>query len=95
MEENNYIEWDVLTITASDYTVEFEIDPEMFAYFQNKYLDQSSPLSEIAQFRLFIKDEMEHRLTEFPGLGYEGSEGDRAPVKIAIITFAYSNATVI
>ena len=38
---------------------------------------------------------MEHRLTEFPGLGYEGSEGDNAPVKIAIITFAYSNSSVI
>jgi hypothetical protein len=42
------VEWDVQTITAADYTVEFEIDPEMFAHFQNKYLDQSSPLSEIA-----------------------------------------------
>lgn len=67
----------------------------MFSYFQNKYLDQSSPLSEITQFRLFIKDEMEHRLTEFPGLGYEGEEGDMAQVKIAMITFAYSNSNVI
>lgn len=38
---------------------------------------------------------MEHRLTEFPGLGYEGEEGDNAPVKIAMITFAYSNSNVI
>jgi len=38
---------------------------------------------------------MEHRLTEFPGLGYEGTEGDMAPVKIALITFAYSNSNVI
>ena len=58
-------------------------------------MDQSSPLSEITQFRLFIKDELEHRLTEFPGLGYEGEEGDNAPVKIAMITFAYSNSNVI
>lgn len=44
---------------------------------------------------MFIKDEMEYRLTEFPGLGYEGEEGDMAPVKIAMITFAYANAKVI
>jgi hypothetical protein len=38
---------------------------------------------------------MEYRLTEFPGLGYDGEEGDLAPVKIAMITFAYANAKVI
>jgi hypothetical protein len=38
---------------------------------------------------------MEFRTTNFPGLGYEGEEGDNAPVKIAMITFAYANATVI
>jgi len=38
---------------------------------------------------------MEHRLTEFPGLGYEGMEGDMSPVKIAMITFAFSNSNVI
>lgn len=38
---------------------------------------------------------MEYRLTEFPGLGYEGEEGDMAEVKIAMITFAYQNSKVI
>lgn len=38
---------------------------------------------------------MEYRLTSFPGLGYEGEEGNNAPVKIAMITFAYANAQVI
>jgi hypothetical protein len=33
VESNNYIDWDVATITAADYTVEFEIDPDMFAEF--------------------------------------------------------------
>lgn len=38
---------------------------------------------------------MEIRLTEFPGLGYEGIEGDMADVKIAMITFAYDNSKII
>lgn len=38
-EANNYVEWDVLTITAADYTVEFEIEPEMFSTFKNKFYD--------------------------------------------------------
>lgn len=83
------------TITAADYTIEFEIDPEMFANFQSNFYDQTSPLSEISQFKLYLKDEMENRLTSFPGLGYDGEEGDSIPVKIAMITFAYANAKVI
>lgn len=35
VEENNYVGWDVATITAADYTFEFEIDPDMFEAFQN------------------------------------------------------------
>lgn len=38
---------------------------------------------------------MEKRLTEFPGLGIDGPEGDEAPVKIAIVTFAFDNAEII
>lgn len=38
---------------------------------------------------------MEARLTEFPGLGIDGPEGDEAPVKIAIVTFAFDNAEII
>lgn len=95
VEENNYIEWDVQTITAADYTVEFEIDPEMFATFKNHFYDETNSLSEISQFRLYIKDEMEMRLTEFPSLGYDGIEGDNMEVKIAKITFAFINDKVI
>ena len=47
IEVNNYVEWDVATITAADYTVEFEIEPEMFSAFKNKFYDQTNPLSEI------------------------------------------------
>ena len=95
VQENKFIDWDVSTITAADYTVEFEISHEMFSTFKNKFYDITNPISEIEQFKLFIKDEMEERLTEFPGLGFDGKEGDNSHVNVAIITFAYENHKVI
>lgn len=83
------------TLTAADYSVEFNIDPEMFATFKQHLYDETNPISEIGQFKLYIKDEMEVRLTEFPGLGYGGEEEDMADIKIAKITFAFKNYKVI
>jgi hypothetical protein len=67
----------------------------MYEYFQEKYLDETNPISEIGQFRTYVKDEMEARLTDFPALGIDGPEGDVMPVKIAIITFAFNNSEII
>lgn len=44
---NAYVEWDVKTCSAADYTVEMRIHPEMYEYFQEKYLDETNPISEI------------------------------------------------
>lgn len=30
IQENNYVEWDIKTITAGDYTIEFDIGPSFF-----------------------------------------------------------------
>lgn len=30
LQENDYIEWDVKTITASDYTIEFDLHPNFY-----------------------------------------------------------------
>ena len=30
LEDNNYIEWDVCTITSGDYTVEVDIGPDFY-----------------------------------------------------------------
>lgn len=45
---NKYVEWDVKTITAGDYTVEFDISKEVYLQWQEKYLDKTNPISEIA-----------------------------------------------
>lgn len=38
---------------------------------------------------------MEQRLTEFPALHIDGIDGDLAPIKIGLITFAFDNSEVI
>ena len=30
IQENNYIEWDIKTVTAADYTIEFDIESSFF-----------------------------------------------------------------
>jgi len=95
VQQNMFVDWDVKTISAADYTVEFRVTPEMYEYFQDKYLCETNPLSEIGQFRCYVKSEMEARLTDFPCLGIDGPGMEDEPVKIAIITFAFNNSEVI
>lgn len=57
-ESNKYVDWDVKTITAGDYTIEFDIDPNqegIYEKWRSRYLDESSVLSESAQFKLYIQ----------------------------------------
>ena len=68
VQRNRFIEWDFNTITAADYTVEFKITESMYDKFVDNYLDPTNPLSEIGQFRLYIKEEMERRLNLLPDL---------------------------
>lgn len=39
-QENSYIEWDVKTITAGDYTIEFDIKPSFFRKFKEQEYDR-------------------------------------------------------
>lgn len=43
-----YKDWDLATITAGDYTVEFDIKRETYKYWQKHYHDKKSPLTECA-----------------------------------------------
>jgi len=42
-----YVDWDIKTITAGDYTVEFSLDNLAYDMFLNKFYDSSNPISEI------------------------------------------------
>jgi hypothetical protein len=93
--KNQYVEWDVKTITAGDYTAEMEITPSMWKQFTEVEYPRShhGGKTMIEVFRQFIEDIIEERLTEMPDLGYE----DVAParIEIAILSFAFNNSELI
>ena len=63
MSKNNYIEWDVRTVTASDFSVEFTISQEFYDKFKEEYGSEKDPdLTMIVHFRNWISSEMEFRL---------------------------------
>ena len=39
LQENDYIEWDVKTITASDYTIEFDLHEDFYGDFIEKEME--------------------------------------------------------
>ena len=58
VQANKYVDWDLKTITAGDYTVEFDISPAFYKEFEDKYLDKTNPIPEIMQLKLYLKDEL-------------------------------------
>lgn len=54
VQANRFVEWDVKTVSAADYTVEFSISTAQYEYFEKHYLDPSCVLSDIAQFKVYI-----------------------------------------
>jgi len=48
VQSNMYVEWDVKTITAGDYTIEFDLDEETYEKWKGRYYDESNFLSECA-----------------------------------------------
>lgn len=70
-QENNYVEWDVKTITAGDYTIEFDLDPTFYPDWIEKempnWLEQEaarghSYATKAKAFSAWIQHEMETRL---------------------------------
>lgn len=93
VQSNVYIDWDVKTITAGDYSIEFDMEQDTYDYWLEHYHDKSNPMSECAQFKLYCQNELEERITAMENLGFDGE--DPGKIKIAQVTFAYNNAKVI
>lgn len=74
VESTNQLDFDVKTYTAGDYSIEFKIQHKQYENWQEKYHDKSNPMSEMAQFKLYVQSELEKRLGEMPNLGYEESD---------------------
>lgn len=49
-----FIDTDIKTVTAGDYTIEFDLCDEQYRKFKDHYLQKENPISEMAQFKLFI-----------------------------------------
>jgi hypothetical protein len=91
--KNSFVEWDVKTITAGDYSVELDITDSMWKKFLDEFYDESSGKTPVEAFRDYIQYELEERLTRLPDLGYEENPPDR--MRVSMITFAFDNAKLI
>ena len=95
VQQFKYVDFDYKTLTAADYTVEFTITKNMWSKFLNFYLDVESPIPDIGQFRIYIKEEFEKRIRHLPAIDdLDNDESEFAP-KIAMISFAYNNSEII
>jgi hypothetical protein len=74
VQKTKFVDFDVKTITAGDYTIEFDITDELFDNFSKNYWDQTNPIPEIAQFKLYMQLELEKRITEMPNLMFDGPD---------------------
>jgi hypothetical protein len=87
----------VKTITAGDYTVEFDINKRVYEHWKEIYHKPDNPMSEMAQFKIYIQHKMEERFSKMEDQGYDGpweGPGDKK-IHIAQITFAFHNQDII
>lgn len=69
-----YVEFDVDTITAGDYSVCFDLEEDTYENFKKKYYDATNPMCENAQFKLYLWNELEYRLNQMDDLGYRDED---------------------
>lgn len=95
VQTTKYVDWDVKTVTAGDYTIEFDIDTETYEHWQTNYYDKTNLLSESAQFKLYVQTELEERCSAIENQGYEAEGPEGYQISIAQITMAYDNSLII
>ena len=47
LQKTKYVDFDVKTITAGDYSIEFDINDELYDEFVQNYYDPTNPMGEI------------------------------------------------
>lgn len=96
IQDNKYIDYDVKTITAGDYTVQFDITCKLFDNWKKNYFDEHNPMSEMGQFKQYIWNQMETQINLMKHQDYAklDDNGD-FKCKIAQITFAFHNEWLI
>ena len=63
------------TITAGDYTIEFDLTPGQYDHWATHYFDKCSLLNECSQFKVYIQNELEKRCSQIENQGYEAEDG--------------------
>ena len=93
VQKNAYIEWDIKTITAGDYSVEFDLPEGFYDKWMKMHYGNHDTRPPAEIFKEWMTDEMEYVLTQLPDLGYEDEPVEQ--VKIGVTTFAFNNEEVI
>jgi len=85
VQKNKAIDFDVKTITAGDYTVEFDISHDTYDKWKKHYHKAANPMNEMAQFKLYVQSKIEERVSAMDDLGYDGptQPGVHKHIKIA------------
>lgn len=84
-----YKEWDVDTVTAADFTVEYIITNETWENFKKTPEADHSNL--LWSFRQYLKSNFEKIVQEVPGVLSQ----DKVDIKIQNITFAFHNTKIL
>jgi len=84
--------WDVGTVTASDFTVEYNIPKKVWTKFEDNHTDHTR--AEGTDFEDYLKKEFENIISQQPSVLYPNLVQPPA-VRIANITFAFNNAKLI
>ena len=102
IQQNNYIEWDLKTLTSGDYTVSVEIGDDFYAQYlkdvEIEWLDKCAKegrerfLSGVQGFQEWFRHEIETRLKRLLNLGYDE---DSEQIKVAFVTLAFNNSDII
>jgi hypothetical protein len=66
MMKSNYIEHDVKTITAGDYSVEFDIPEKLYKTFLSTEYNPLTGQTKAAAFRDYLQTQFEQRLSSLP-----------------------------
>ena len=85
MSKIKLLEYDVSTVTAADYTVEYNVPPEVFHDFVSQHYNPEDG-TKADGFKKFIKEEFENRVSAEKAVFKETND-----IRIANIFFAFDN----
>lgn len=106
VQTSDYVEFDVKTLTAGDYTVEFDITESFYKKFQVSRGKLGDPKIDDhvefnwddnkthgENFRIWIQNQIEFRVSQLRDLGFEEEEQDH--IDVAVTSIAYDNAKLV